>query len=83
MRLAAENKYTFLVGKGANKKLIKKAVEEFFKVNVLKVRTIKIKGKKIKVGRLRRKEKKLPDIKKAIVQLKEGQKIDIFETGGK
>lgn len=83
MRLAAENKYTFLVVKEANKKLIKKAVEKFFKVDVKSVRTIKIKGKKIKVGRFRRKEKKMPDIKKAIVKLTEGQKIDVFEAGGK
>lgn len=83
MRLVAENKYTFLVNLGADKKIIKKAIEKAFKVNVLGVKTIKIKGKKRRVGRFRRKEKKMPDIKKAIVQLKKGQKIDVFETGGK
>lgn len=80
--LTAQNKYTFVVDKKANKETVKKAVEEFFKVDVKKVWLIKVLGKKKRVGRFRRKIIKKPDWKKAIVQLAKDQKIELFETGG-
>lgn len=66
--------YTFEVYPTANKFQIKKAVEEIFSVNVLKVNTINVKGKKRRFGKTLGKTK---DWKKAIVTLKDGQKIEI------
>ncbi len=76
MDLVGENKYTFIVDLNANKIEIKRAVEELFKVKVEKVHTIRYKGRLKRVrGRLGR----TPDYKKAIVTLKQGNKIEIFE----
>jgi large subunit ribosomal protein L23 len=72
--------YTFRVHRRATKKDIGRAVEKYFKVNVQRVRTINVKGKRRRVGRLRR-EVKLPGWKKAIVQLAPEQKIDAFDLG--
>ena len=76
LRLAKENKYTFLVEQGINKDQIKNAVEKIFNVKVVKVRTTnyqkRIRGlTKIKSTR--------PKFKKAIVQLQSGQTIPLFE----
>jgi len=79
MALAQEGKFTFVVDKKANKKSAKKAIEEFFKVEVKKVWMMKVLGKKKRSGKQRRMIKK-SDWKKAIVKLKEGQKIDLFEV---
>ncbi|MEW6448284.1 MAG: 50S ribosomal protein L23 [Bacillota bacterium] len=76
MALLAENKYTFIVDPKATKTEIKKAVESIFKVKVLKVNTMRVKGK---VKRVRRALGKTPDRKKAIVTLQPGDKIEIFE----
>lgn len=76
MDLLADNKYTFIVDKRANKTEIKGAIEHIFKVEVEKVYTITIKGKPKRMGRF---EGKRPDRKKAIVALKAGQKIRLFE----
>ncbi len=69
-----ERKYLFLVSKVANKIEIKKAVEELYKVKVANVNTFIAPGKLKKV---RYQYGKTPDIKKAVVTLKEGQKIEI------
>lgn len=74
--LLEENKYTFIVDKNANKTEIKNAVEQIFKVNVLKVNTINVKGKPKRMGRYQGKK---PDRKKAIVTIKPGQKIPLFD----
>lgn len=71
-----ESKYTFIVESKANKIEIKNAVEKLFKVNVLSVNTINVRGKVKKVGRY---TGSTPDRKKAIVSLKPGDKIEIFE----
>jgi large subunit ribosomal protein L23 len=71
-----ENKVLFKVAKDANKIEIKRAVEEIFKVKVQSVATINCKGKKKRLGRY---EGKRPDWKKAIVTLKEGEKLDFIE----
>jgi large subunit ribosomal protein L23 len=71
-----QNQYSFKVDKRANKIEIKEAVERLFKVKVTEVRTATIRGK---VKRLGRGFGKRPDWKKAIVTVKEGDRIDFFE----
>jgi large subunit ribosomal protein L23 len=80
MNDATKGRYTFAVAKDSTKKEIKKAVEEKFKVNVLKVATITVKGRSSKTGVKRIETVKQP-FKKAITLLKTGQKISIFESG--
>jgi large subunit ribosomal protein L23 len=76
-RQKEENRqYAFEVDQGANKVEIQSAVERLFKVKVLQVRTGNVLGK---VKRLGRRYGKRPDWKKAIVTLKEGDRIDFFE----
>jgi large subunit ribosomal protein L23 len=70
------NKVTFKVGVNANKIEIRKAIEELFKVKVLAVNTIHMKGKKKRLGRT---QGVRPDWKKAIVTLAPGEKIAGFE----
>lgn len=77
--LSAQGYYTFAVERKATKNQIKKAVEEQFKVKVILVRTLNYKGKKRRVGKARI-EFETPAFKKALVKLKKGQKIDIFEA---
>ncbi len=74
--LLEDNKYTFIVDPRANKMQIKQAVESVFKVKVEKVNTVNVKGK---VKRVRNIPGKTPDTKKAIVTLKQGDRIEIFE----
>lgn len=69
------NQYTFEVLKDANKIEIKKAVEDIFNVKVINVNTINTHSKEKRVGRYVGKTKA---IKKAIVSLKDGDKIDLF-----
>lgn len=75
-KLMAENKYTFLVHPKATKIDIRRAVEELFHVTVVKVNTLKVRGKR---RRLWRQVGRTPDRKKAIVTLKPGDKIEIIE----
>ncbi len=72
-----ENRYVFKVHPQANKIEIKKAVETAFDVKVLDVKTINVKGKTKRLGRF---EGKRSSWKKALVRLKEGDSIDIFES---
>ncbi len=72
--LSEFNKVVFKVDKGANKKNIKKSIEKIFKVNVVKINTINIKGKNKIV---RNKKSFKSGFKKAIVTLKKGQSIDL------
>ena len=71
-----ENKYSFAVAKDANKLEIKYAVEKLFDVTVESVNTRTIRGKVKRQGRY---EGKRPDVKKAIVTLKAGDQIKVFE----
>jgi len=73
--LLDQNKYTFLVHPEANKTQIKMAVEQIFDVKVTSVNTINRKGKR---KRTRFGYGKRPDTKRAIVSLKDGDRIDIF-----
>ena len=74
VRLAEDQKYLFAVRKDANKIQIKKAVEDAYKVKVLAVNTQIAHGK---LKRVRVRQGRTPDWKKAVVTLKEGQKIDL------
>ncbi len=78
-RDAAGGKFTFKVAKEADKNLIRKVIEEKFKVNVVSISTAIIKGRQQRFG-ARRVEVILPVWKKAIVKLKKDQKIDLFEV---
>ncbi len=71
-----DNKVLFNVAKNANKIEIKNAVESIFKVKVERVTTMNYKGKKKRMGKH---EGRRPDWKKAIVTLKEGEKLDFIE----
>ena len=68
--------YVFEVDRDANKIEIQTAVERLFKVKVLQVRTCNVLGK---MKRLGRRYGKRADWKKAVVTLKEGDRIDFFE----
>ena len=71
--LMALNKYCFQVAQTANKQQIKQAIEEVFHVAVVNVHTMNVRGK-LRRQRTARAGKD-PDWKKAIVTLKEGDKI--------
>ncbi len=73
-------KYGFLVNPKANKIQIKNAIEKKFDVHVVSVRTINHPGKtKSQFRKSGKFEGKTPRFKKAIVTLKEGEKIELFE----
>ena len=72
--LSKFNKVVFKVHKGASKNSIKKSIEKIFKVNVIKVNTINLKGK---TKLVRNKKAYKSGYKKAIVTLKKGQNIDL------
>lgn len=71
-----QNKYLFRVDTKANKLEIKKAVEELFRVKVEDVTTLTMHGKPKRLGRSLGRR---PDWKKAIVKLKKGESIELFE----
>ena len=72
--LSEYNKVVFKVHKGANKNSIKKSIEKIFKVNLIKINTINLKGK---TKFVRGKKSIKSGYKKAIVNLKKGQSIDL------
>lgn len=76
--LMEQNKYTFEVAKSANKKRIKDAVEVAFKVKVVGVNVLNIRGKMRRIGRHQGKTRSW---KKAVVTLAEGNDIEIFKGG--
>ena len=71
-----QNGYLFEVARDANKIEIKRAIEAIFTVKVDSVRTIRVHGKPKRQGRYAGHR---PDWKKALVTLKKGQTIEIFE----
>jgi len=79
MQDAANGRYTFAVDLAANKPQIANEVAKTFAVKVLSVRTIVVKGKTHRSGKLRL-EMKTGSWKKAIVELEKGQKIDLFDV---
>jgi len=72
----AFNQVSFEVDRRANRVQIKRAVERIFKVRVADVRTMQVKGKIKRRGRVLGKRK---DWKKAVVKLMPGDRIDFFE----
>ncbi|MCL2165698.1 MAG: 50S ribosomal protein L23 [Clostridiales bacterium] len=74
--LMSEGKYTFRVDKAANKIEIKYAVESIFKVDVTNVRTMNMPGKLKRQGKT---QGMTPAWKKAVVTLKSGQTLPIFD----
>ena len=80
--LSDQSKYTFEVHPASTKIQIKNAVEDAFKVNVTAVNTINVKPK-AKSRMIRRGSGRIHGssraVKKAIVTLKPGERIDIFE----
>ena len=72
--LSEQNKVVFRVAPNATKPQIAEAIENLFKVTVVKVNTLNVKGK---TKRFRGREGKRSDVKKAIITLAEGQSIDI------
>jgi len=81
LKNAQNGEYTFDVDPSATKGQIKQAVETYFDVSVTRVRTAKLAGKTKRVGKLKKKIIKT-DRKKAMVKVKSGQKISIFEVQG-
>lgn len=79
--LETHRQYAFEVDRKSNKIEIQKAIEKKFNVKVLSVRTINYKGKqKTQMTRRGRFSGKTAQWKKAIVTLKEGDKIEFFEN---
>jgi large subunit ribosomal protein L23 len=72
----AQNRYTFKVHQDAHKTQVRQAVEELFDVKVLNVAIIKVQAKPKRRGQFRGIR---PGWKKAVVQLKQGDSIEIFE----
>ena len=72
--LSEQNKIVFKVQKKATKNFIKKSIEKIFKVNVIKINTINLKGS---TKMVRNKKAFVPGYKKAIITLKKGQSIDL------
>ena len=75
-RLSGQNKYVFEVDKKASKDHVRLAVEKVFNVGVISVNVIKVPGEAKKMGK---RQVMVPAWKKAIVTLKEGDKIQFFE----
>jgi len=79
LQMERSGRYTFVVGKNANKLEIKKAVESFYGVRVADVNTVvvpaKNKARFTKAGLLTGRK---PSYKKAVVTLAEGDTIDLF-----
>jgi large subunit ribosomal protein L23 len=77
--LQARNKYVFEVDRRAAKPEIKRAIEEIFKVTVVDVRTMNVRGKLKRLGRF---EGLRPAWKKAVVTLAPGDTIDAVVNNG-
>ena len=78
LEAAKNGKYTFWVGRNMTKHKIRKLISDVFEVSVVKVRTMNYVGetKRTNTG----KTKRIMPRKKAVVTLKEKEKIDLFDT---
>lgn len=74
--LMEQGKYTFRVPLAATKIQIRQAVEQIFKVKVQAVNTMRYEGKLKRMGRT---QGRRSDWKKAVVTLKQGEAIELFE----
>lgn len=75
--ISSLRKYVFIVNPKANKAEIKKTLEAIYGVKIIDVKIIKVKGKRKRLGRS---TGTTSAHKKAIITLKEGQKIDVMPT---
>jgi large subunit ribosomal protein L23 len=84
-QMEAQSLYTFIVAENANKIEIGHAVERLWDVTVKDVRTMRYAGKARRsfMGRMAKSQSKgrRPSFKKAIVQLAEGEHIELYEVG--
>ncbi|MCG6954609.1 MAG: 50S ribosomal protein L23 [Gemmatimonadetes bacterium] len=84
-QMEARSLYTFIVAKDANKIEIGRAVEHIWDVSVLDVRTMRYAGKMRRslMGRMSRNSGigRQPSFKKAVVQLAQGEHIELYEVG--
>ena len=84
-QMEAENVYTFIVAKDANKIEIGRAVERIWDVTVEDVRTMRYTGKtrRSQMGRMAKNWSKgrRPSFKKAVVKISEGDHIELYEVG--
>jgi large subunit ribosomal protein L23 len=76
----SKGKYSFVVAKDASKSAIKSAIKAQFNVTVVSIATSVQKGKTQRVG-TKRVEVGKPEVKKATVTVKNGEKIGLFEPG--
>ena len=74
--LGSSNQYVFMVGINTNKIEVSKAIQEVYGVKPISVNIIKVKGKKVNRGRITGKRK---DFKKAVITLKKGDTISVYE----
>lgn len=74
--LITDRKYTFKVHKDAHKTQVRQAVEELFAVHVVNVNILKVQPKPKRRGLAKGIR---PGWKKAVVQVREGESIEIFE----
>ena len=81
MKAVDAGKFSFVVARFANKTEIKDAIKALFNVTAIAVATVMVKGKTKRIG-ARRTEVKDALWKKAIVTLKKGESISLFEPGG-
>jgi len=73
---SVHGKYTFRVHQDAHKTQIRHAIEELFEVNVVRVNIVKVQAKPKRRGQIKGIK---PGWKKAIVQLRPGQTIEVFQ----
>jgi len=73
------NTYVFKVNTSATKNQVKKAIEQKFDVNVIKVNILNVKGKTKRMMNLKGKIRKKSDWKKAYVSLKSEDRIEIAQ----
>lgn len=74
--IAKNNQYTFEVFPWATKNSIKKAIQNFYRVNVESIKIIKIPSKKKKIPKMQTKFGWKKGYKKAVIRLKQGEKIE-------
>jgi len=70
------NQYTFEVDSRKNRIELKQNLEKIFNISILKIRTMNVKGKKVRRGRIIGTKK---NRKKAIVTLQKGDRIEFFD----
>lgn len=73
--LMTKDKYLFKVSSVSNKDEVKRAIEDLYKVDVIAVKVINVPGKAKRLGKHKGRKK---GFKKAIIEIKKGQQIDII-----